>query len=369
MGTSWGTGGRVSFSRTQPYNDLPSLPPSAQVETLATLKKAIGANRALAELKGAGNVIPDQTILLSTLVLQEARLSSEIENIVTTNDRLYRALGDDDGRHDASTKEVLRYHRALRHGCNRLQAGVPLSPSLLEELVTIIRQHEAGVRTLPGTLIASLGGETIYTPPDGEERLRGLLANLAAYIHAEDGVDPLIKTAVIHYQFEAIHPFTDGNGRTGRILNILYLVSQGLLDQPVLYLSRYIIQNRAAYYQGLKRVTEQQEWEEWILYMLDAIGVTAAQTCQRIHAIRKLLDEVLAKARAEVPKVYSKELIELLFEQPYCRIASVVDACGVQRQTASVYLQELERIGLLSRLKAGREVFYVNDRLLRVLAE
>lgn len=356
----------MSFDRNSPYNDLPLLPPKAELETIKTLKRAIRANKALAELKGAGNLIPNQTILLRTIVLQEARQSSEIENIVTTNDELYKALSDEDGQHNPHTKEVLRYHQALWHGYTSL-ASRPLSTSLFVEIVNIIRLHEAGIRTLPGTVIANLRGETIYTPPTGEECIYRLMTNLCKYIHTEDDIDPLIKLAVIHYQFEAIHPFSDGNGRTGRIINILYLVSQGLIELPVLYLSHYIIENKSAYYSGLRRITEAGAWEEWILYMLTAIEVTALDTCRRIREIRSLLDESLIYAREKLPKIYSKELVELIFQQPYCRIRFVEQAGIAKRQTASHYLQELERIGLLRSAKVGRERLYINEKLFSLL--
>ena len=357
----------MSFDRNKPYNGLPLLPPRAELETLRTLKKAIGAHKALAGFKGAGNLIPNQTILLRSIVLQEARLSSEIKNIVTTNDKLYKAFSDEDGGYDLHTKEVLRYQDALWHGYTQLKAGRPLSTSLFVEIGNSIRQNGAGIRAQPGTCIGNLRKETIYTPPEGVERLRDLLTNLSEYAYADDDLDPLIKMALLHYQFEAIHPFSDGNGRTGRMINILYLVSQELIDVPVLYLSRYIIDHKTAYYQGLKRVTESQAWEDWILYMLDAIEQMAIQTRDKVLTIRRLLDDALILAREATPKVYSKELIELIFQQPYCRIQFIEAAGLAKRQTASTYLQELERIGLLRSVKIGRERFYINDKLYEVL--
>ncbi len=245
----------MGYSRDQPYNDLPGLPPAAVIETVRTLKRAISASRALAELKGAGELIPNQALPLRAIVLQEARLSSEIENIVTTNDDLYRALGDDDSNYEPRIKEVLRYEDALWHGYSQLSTR-PLSPSLFVELVSKIKLYDAGVRTMPGTKIANPQGETVYTPPVGKDQILAMLDDLCNFIHRSDGIDPLIKLAVIHYQFEAIHPFSDGNGRTGRIINVLYLVQMGLIKLPVLYLSGYIIANKPAYYRGLRRVTE-----------------------------------------------------------------------------------------------------------------
>ena len=260
----------TGFDRTRPFNDLPLLPPPVQLETPAVLKKVIGASRALAELKGAGHVIPNQAILINSIVLQEARLSSEIENIVTTNDELYRALDDERASTSAEAREVLRYREALWHGFETLKKK-PLSTRLFVEIVRLIRKTNLDVRKVPGTRIVNNRGEVVYTPPEGEAAIRDKLADLERFIHADDGLDPLVKMAVVHYQFEAIHPFTDGNGRTGRILNILFLVERGLLELPVLYLSHYIIRNRPAYYAGLRSVTEEGAWEPWVLYMLDAV--------------------------------------------------------------------------------------------------
>lgn len=357
------------FSRTEPYNSLPTLPPKPAVETLRTLKAAIGANRALAELRAIGQTIPNQAILLRAIVLQEAKLSSEIENIVTTNDQLYQAFSDDAKMFDPNTKEVLRYEDALWHGYNHLRGEGLLTGRFFTEIVRIIRQTDIDIRERPGTQIANdRSGEVIYTPPVGEELIRKLLDNLSEYIYAEDGVDPLIKLAVLHYQFEAIHPFSDGNGRTGRVLNILYLLQQRLLDIPVLYLSQYIIQHKSRYYNGLRQVTEDAAWEAWILYILDAIESTATSTRERIMAIREALDEAILRARDRMSKGYSKELVELVFQQPYTRITTLARAGIAKRQSASVYLKELERVGILRGHKVGREVLYLNERLLNILA-
>jgi Fic family protein len=357
-----------SFHRDKPYNDLPLLPPPVELETRAVLKKAIAAARELAELKGAGDVIPNQAILINGIVLQEARLSSEIENIVTTNDELYQAASEDLFNAGPHTKEVLRYREALWHGFHGLNVR-PLSTNLFVDLVRIIKQTDIGIRRVPGTKIANSAGDVIYTPPEGESRLRDLLANLERFIHADDGMEPLVKLAVMHYQFEAIHPFTDGNGRAGRILNILFLVEGGLLDLPVLYLSHYIIRSKAAYYEGLRRVTEEGAWEDWVLYMLDAIEATARQTRERIFRIRDLMEETQRLARERAGTAYSKDLIELIFEHPYCKIRFVERAGLAKRQTASEYLRKLESIGLLRGARAGREVYYINNALLKVLSE
>ncbi len=352
-----------------PYYDLPLLPPRVELETVRTLKRAIGANKALAELKGVGGLIPNQSILLRSILLQEAKLSSEVENIFTTDDKLYKAFSENNKQVDPHTKEVLRYEEALWHGYRQLRQR-PLTTSLFVEIVNIIVQNESGIRKMPGTrIVNSITNETIYTPPDGEERLRNLLCNLEEFVYAEGDLDPLIRLAVMHYQFEAIHPFGDGNGRTGRIINILYLISQGLLEIPVLYLSRYIIERKSAYYRGLKAVTEKNDWEDWVVFMLEGIEQTAIATKDKIVAIRKLLDESLETARQVVPRIYSKELIELIFEQPYCRIEFLERKGIAKRQTASRYLKELARVGMLQQMPFGREVLYINLPLFQLLTK
>lgn len=356
------------FDRNRPFNDLPLLPPETDLESKAILKQAIAANRELAELKGAGDAIPNQAILLNSIVLQEARLSSEIENIVTTTDELYKATDEDPAKLDHATKEVLHYREALWHGFENLKAR-PLSTNLFIELVRIIKQTDLGIRKVPGTKIANSRGEVVYTPPEGDTLLRDLLTNFERFMHADDGIDPLVKLAVLHYQFEAIHPFTDGNGRTGRIVNILYLLEKELLKLPVLYLSHFIIQNKTDYYAGLRQVTERNAWEQWILYMLGAIAVTAKQTRIKIFRIRDAMSAAQELARTKAPKVYSKDLIELVFELPYCKIRFLEQRGIAKRQTAAVYLKTLAGIGLLQSLKVGREVYYLNAPLLAILKE
>lgn len=352
----------MPFDRNQPYNDLPLLPPAAELETKAILKQAISANRVLANLRGLAVKIPNQGMLINSIVLQEARLSSEIENIVTTNDELYRAAADPDGKTDAHTKEVLRYREALRFGFQSLQDR-PLTTNLFIELVQLIKQAQIGIRAIPGTALKNDLGEVIYTPPVGEAVIRDKLANLEQFIHADDDLDPLIKMAVMHYQFEAIHPFPDGNGRTGRILNLLYLVEKQLLDIPVLFLSRYIIANKADYYLGLRGVTERQDWENWVLYMLRAVEATAQQTFDQVNRILILMEDVQRKVQAEAANIYSKDLIEVIFRQPYTKIQFLVDAGIAKRQTASRYLQTLASLGVLREEPIGREKYYINDAL------
>lgn len=358
----------MSFDRNQPYNDLPPLPLSHNMESKAILKKAISANRELAELKGAGDAIPNQAILINSIMLQEARLSSEIENIVTTNDELYKAAGEAIEKVNPHTKEVLYYRQALWHGFENLRER-PLSTNLFVDLVEIFKQKSMGIRRVPGTKIANSRGEVVYTPPEGEDLLRRLLGNLENFLHADDGIDPLVKLAILHYQFEAIHPFTDGNGRTGRIINILYLVEKGLLGLPVLYLSHFIIRNKNDYYEGLCRITEEGAWEEWILYILNAVEVTAKQTREKIFRIRDLMNEAQEIAKSKTGQAYSKDLIEVIFEQPYCKIRFLEERGIAKRQTASVYLKRLEKIGLLKGVKVGREVYYMNKALLQLLMD
>lgn len=361
----------MPYNKDQPYNDLPLLPPKHELETKVVLKKAITATAALAELRGVGNQIPNQSMLIKAFVLQEARLSSEIENIVTTNDELYRAFAEVDAHFDPATKEVLRYQTALWHGYQLMTDRPFLTTNLFIELVGIIKQLDGlNVRTGGGTKLANpTSREIIYTPPEGEHVIRNKLANLEEFIHATDDLDPLVRMAVMHYQFEAIHPFADGNGRTGRILNILYLIMKEMLDIPILYLSSYIIEHKTAYYQGLRGVTEDGAWESWILYMLDAIEQTARATSKKIVAIRALLQEYIGIVQEKLPKIYSKDLVEVLFSQPYCRIRFLEQANIAKRQAASTYLQQLEEIGLIRAVKVGREIYYVNDRLYSILTK
>lgn len=354
------------FDRNAPFNDLPPLPPAGEVETPAVLKKTIAASRALAELKGMAERMPNQAMLIDSLVLQEARASSEIENIVTTNDELFKAASDETLPASAEAKEVLRYRQALNHGFRQIRER-PLVTNLFIEIARLIKQTEFGVRRTPGTRIANSLGETIYTPPEGEGVIRDKLSGLERFIHADDGLDVLIKMALVHYQFEAIHPFPDGNGRTGRILNILFLVDRGLLNLPILYLSRYIIEHKTAYYEGLRRVTEEGAWGHWVLYMLDAVEQTSLRTRQQITDILALMENVRERVQREAPSVYSKDLVEQIFRQPYCKIQFLERAGMGTRQTCSKYLRELERLGVLRGQKVGRDVYFINQVLFELL--
>jgi Fic family protein len=359
------------FDRRKPFNDLPPLPPKADVETKAILKKAIAAGRALAELRGVGGIIPNQAMLVNTLVLQEAKASSEIENVVTTNDALFRALTTNAGQVDPETKEVLRYREALWHGFTALAGKPVLSTNVFIGIAQRIKENKQGLRNRPGTVIANRAtGAIIYMPPQDQAVIQMKLAQLEKFIHAKDELDPLIKMALVHYQFEAIHPFFDGNGRVGRIINILFLVLRGLLDLPVLYLSKYIIDRKPLYYRLLLDVTEKGEWESWVIFVLDAVESTSKFTRQRILDIHSLLQQTLEAARTALPrKVYSKELVELLFKQPYTKGQFLVDAGIAERQTAAEYLRELEKVGILRGRKVGRENLYLNVKLYDLLSK
>jgi Fic family protein len=358
----------MPFNPTKPYNALPLLPPRADVETRPVLKACIAARAALAELKQAGHLIPNQAVLINTIPVLEARASSEIENIVTTADRLFRfAAGADAAPADPATKEALRYRTALNRGHESL-AKRPLTTRTAIEICRTIRGVATDVRRVPGTTLTNQAtGQIVYTPPDGESRLRDLLANWERFLHDEETHDPLVRMAVAHYQFEAIHPFTDGNGRTGRVLNLLYLVEQGLLDLPVLYMSRAIIRSRSEYYRLLRAVTSDDAWEPWILYMLAAVQETAAWTTEKIGATGDLMRATTDRIRKSAPALYSRELVEAIFVQPYCRIGNIVDAGIAKRQTASVYLKALADLGVLKEVKVGREKLFINPRLLKLL--
>lgn len=359
------------FSPDKPYNDLPLLPPKADIESKAILKKVISAGRAMAELKGLGGTIPNQTILVNSIILQEAKASSEIENVVTTHDALFKAFSAKMSKIDPATKEVLRYREALWEGYRSLKDRPLLTTNLFIKIVQTIRANDAGIRKTSGTKVANeTNGKVVFTPPEGEGVIRNKLKNLEEYIHAADEVDPLIKLALIHYQFEAIHPFSDGNGRTGRILNILYLTYKNLLDLPVLYLSKYIIENKSDYYRLLRGVTEHQAWKPWIFYLLEAVEQTALHTRNKILYIRELLTETLEYTKKNLPShVYSKDLIELLFYRPYTKTQFLVDSGIAERKTAAKYLKHLERIGLLESYKVGKENLFMNKRLFEVLSK
>jgi Fic family protein len=350
-----------------PNNALPPLPPTVDLETKAVLKRCIMARAALGELKQAAELIPNQAMLINTLPLLEARASSEIENIVTTTDRLFQ-FQKAAANADPMTKEALRYSHALLEGFKALDKH-PLSTRTAEQVCSTITGVEMRVRQVPGTtLVAEQTGKVIYTPPVGEGLLRDLLANWEKFLHGSGDLDPLIRLAVAHYQFEAIHPFTDGNGRTGRVLNNLFMIQEKLLTLPILYLSRYLIGRKTDYYRLLLNVTSQSAWEPWVLYILEGIEETANWTKDKIAAIRKLLEHTTWFVREQLPKVYTKELVLLIFEKPYCRIGDVVEEGIAERQTASRYLKELARIGVLQEEEKGRERIFIHPKLMGLLA-
>lgn len=361
------TSTQLHWQADRPYNQLPTLPPTVELETRAVLKRCIEARTALAELKQAAELIPNQRMLINTLPLLEAKDSSEIESIVTTTDLLFQHAQDGEHQADPATKEALRYRKALHNGYQSL-ADRPLCTGTAVEICRTLKGVNMDIRRVPGTQLANdRTGEIIYTPPEGEDRLRDLLANWERFLHNETDLDPLVRMAIGHYQFEAIHPFTDGNGRTGRVLNTLFLIQEGLLNLPILYLSRYIIAHRADYYRLLLDVTRDNAWEPWLLYMLSAVEETARWTCVKIAAIRRLAEHTTQFVRAQLPKTYSRELVDVIFEQPYCRISNVVDKQIAQRQAASRYLKELVSIGVLQEVQVGKEKLFIHPKLMHLL--
>jgi Fic family protein len=354
------------WNPNEPYNDLPALPPEVDLESKAVLKRCVSARAALAALKQAAELIPNQGMLINTLPILEARASSEIENIVTTTDRLFRHLDADAGA-DPATKEALRYRQALLEGFRPLSSK-PLSSWTAEHVCSRIRGVDMSVRRVPGTaLVNDATGEVIYTPPEGERVIRDLLSNWERFLHEQTSIDPLVRMAAAHYQFEAIHPFIDGNGRTGRVLNSLFLIQEDLLTLPILYLSRFIITRKFEYYSLLLKVTRHGDWEPWLVFMLEGVEETATWTTGKIAALRRLSDQTAEYVRGKLPKIYSRELVDMIFEQPYCRISNLTEAEIAKRQTASKYLKELSAIGVLDEHTAGREKLFVHPKLMRLL--
>lgn len=348
------------------------LPEITQWETRAVLKQAALAHRYLAELKGVAATIPNEEILISTLTLQEARHSSEIENIITTQDDLYRAVVADEASIDPQTKEVQDYATALRAGFRSVRQSHLLRLNDILAIQETLEKNRAGLRKLPGTALKNQAtGEVVYEPPQSAPDIVDLMENLVAYINDDElcDADPLVKMAIIHHQFESIHPFYDGNGRTGRIINMLYLVAKDLLDLPVLYLSRYLIQTKSRYYQELQSVRDTGHWEPWLLYMLEGVSRTARETIELIGQIRDLMQHTKHRMREECPKIYRQELLNNLFNHPYTKIEFVVEDLSVSRITATKYLDELVSIGLLEKIKVGRSNFYINAALMALFLE
>lgn len=356
----------MQWNPNEPFNQLPPLPPKSELmESVPVLKSCIKARAALAELKQAGELLPNQGLLINLIPLLEAKDSSEIENIVTTSDKLFQ-FSQEDSQADPATKEALRYRTALYDGFNQLEQR-PLCTSTAVGICSTLKNTVMDIRKIPGTALVSSNNKIVYTPPVGESVIRDLLGNWEKFIHSDDDVDPLVKMAIAHYQFEAIHPFPDGNGRTGRILNILFLIEKGLLTLPVLYLSRFIVAHKADYYERLRGVTASGDWESWIIFMLEAVKETSKWTTDKIAAVRSLLEVSALHIRESLPKIYSHELVQVIFEQPYCRISNLIAQGIAKRQTASVYLKQLCEIGVLHEVAVGREKLYVHPKLIHLM--
>jgi Fic family protein len=362
----------MAYNPTIPYNDLPDLPPDIDLNSPVILRALTLAARHLGELNGLCASLPDPNILINTLVVQESRDSSAIENIVTTQDELYRAIADDDGR-ATSAKEVLTYREALYAGLERMNHQHNLlTTNTFVEIVQTLKQNRAGVRAAPGTALKNANsGLVVYTPPCCEDVLRQKLSALEQFINNNDpkGADPLVKLALIHHQFEAIHPFLDGNGRTGRILIALYLVQQQLLPQPVLYLSRYINFYKQDYYRLLRLVTEQNAWSDWIVFMLTGISETAQLTTGKIRRMLQLMSDLEAPTRRTLGNRYEHALLQLMFTLPYLKIELLERRGIATRQTAATYLKQLAEAGILTPSKVGRTTYYVNQRLIDLLTD
>ncbi|MGM0432751.1 MAG: Fic family protein [Spirochaetota bacterium] len=349
---------------------LSNLPPKVNLETTTILKKLVEARTHLAELKGLSQTIPNQQVLVNTLSLQEAKDSSEIENIITTHDEVFSASSNTTDYGKPAAKEVIRYSQALQVGFLRLKQRGSISRAALLEIQEIIEQNQAGFRKLPGTsLMNDRTGEVVYIPPE-PQHINDLIDNLLNIINIPEAweVDPLIKMSAIHYQFESIHPFYDGNGRTGRILNILFLVREGLLDMPVLYLSRFINQNKDRYYDLLQGIRNQNAWEQWVLYMLEGVSKTARMTCRMVTAIGDAMQNYKHVIRENHPKVYSQDLINNLFFHPYTKIEFLQKDLAVSYLTARKYLEMLTNDGLLQKTTIMRTSFYVNKALMKILS-
>jgi Fic family protein len=336
------------------------------IETLPVLRKEAEARQLLSELKGFAHTIPNQNILISAISLQEAKESSAIENIVTTQDELYKHIAIKSTDVEPSAKEVINYREAIYKGAGIIKKRGLLSVSDITKIQEIIIENNAGIRKLPGTsLVNALTNEIIYMPPQDYDEICYLFSNFCEYLNNNE--NSLWKMAVLHYQFETIHPFYDGNGRTGRIINVLYLLLKNYLDTPILYLSSYIIRNKDRYYALFQEVREKNIWENWILYILDGIEKTSKQALEKIKSIKILLEFMLDEIKKNCPKIYSKELVEIIFENPYAKIDFLVSELDINRKTASKYLKELEANEFLSHLQIGRETLYINDHLMKIL--
>ena len=351
-------------------NDLAPLD-ARNIETPRVLRRITEAARCLAELKGVVASIPNQRILISALGIQEAKDSSEIENIVTTHDELFREASNDGTTANPAAKEVLRYRQALQVGFESVRRDGLITTNHILRIQAELEQNDAGLRKVPGTALKDGAGRVVYTPPQDATHVVQLMTELEGLLNAPTSreMDPLVRMAVIHHRFESIHPFYDGNGRTGRILNVLYLVKEGLLDIPVLYMSRHIVRTKPEYYRLLQAVRDTGAWEDWVTYILDAVAVSARDGVATVVAIREAMLEVKHRVRRDFSKFYSQDLINNIFSHPYTKIAFLESDLGVSRITATRYLDALAAAGLLEKIKVGRSYFYINTRLVQILTE
>lgn len=356
-----------TFDPNKPYNNLPALPPKLEIESKVIFRKTIAASRALAQLNGNLLHLPNPNLFLDTIYLQEAKSSSEVENIITTQDELYKSLVVENRIEDPATKEVLSYNKALFLGLEQLKKKPFITTNLCIKIVQCIKQNTASIRNTPGTKLSNARGEVVYTPPQGEALIRKKLANWEKFVNEDERMDPLVKMAVMHYQFEAIHPFSDGNGRTGRILLLLYLKLSGLLPIPAIYLSDFIIKNKSAYYQKLRGVTERNDWESYILYMLDMVETTALNGLERLQKISSALEKTAVEIKKKLPKIYSRELVEIIFRLPYTKRQHLIDGKIGSLKTVGNYLNTLEEKGFLKSVKVGKEKLYLNEKLFALL--
>lgn len=350
---------------------LPLNIPAELVETRKVLKKLKETRAALAELKGVTPTIPNEQILIDTLSLQEAKDSSAIENIVTTHDEIYQEVVASEKHTSAAAKEVHKYAKALRVGYSEVKEKGLITNSMILRMQAIIEGNNAGMRKVPGTVLKNdRTGDVVYEPPQSANEVVALMENLESYMNTPEAydVDPLVHMAIIHHQFESIHPFYDGNGRTGRIINILYLIKEDLLNLPILYISRYIIKKRQRYYELLQHVRDTNEWEEWVLYMLDAVESTSKETVVAIKQIKILMQYYKKRIRTEEPRMYSQDLINNIFRHPYTKIDQVMEDLQVSRATATKYLDVLVTMDLLKKIKVGRSNYYINTSLLGLLS-
>lgn len=346
----------------------PYLPFNQDLETKDILKKSISANKELATLNGIAKTLPNQQIIINSLILQEAKDSSEIENIITTHDEVF--ISNIEDKHlSASTKEVKGYSISLMYGYEQIKKSKLLLIKDIIKIQSLLVDNIAGIRSTAGTTLKNQNNEVIYIPPQHKDKIQDLLSNLEQYINNNflQDIDPLIKMALIHYQFETIHPFYDGNGRTGRIINILYLVLNDLLDIPILYLSNYIIKNKAKYYQLLRDIKETENYKEWVLFFLAGIEQTSKDTINLINKIKELMEETKQTIKKELPNIYSRDLLHSIFLHPYTKITYLANNLNITRKTASNYLQSLEEIGILSSEKIGRNKYFINVKLFELL--